>query len=89
MDKLGLGVGHEGAGGHFLDRMQGPVDDLQGRLHGRIDMIFADLVELVVDLVAMATHGHRGLSDLLHGTTVNRVRHEVEVPVLLVPTSGD
>lgn len=42
-----------------------------------------------VDLVAMATHGHRGLSDLLHGTTVNRVRHEVEVPVLLVPTSGD
>lgn len=37
-----------------------------------------------VDLVAMATHGHRGLSDLLHGTTVNRVRHEVSVPVLLV-----
>ncbi len=41
----------------------------------------------VVDLVAMATHGHRGLSDLLHGTTVNRVRHEVGVPVLLVPTA--
>ena len=38
-----------------------------------------------VDLVAMATHGHRGLSDLLHGTTVNQVRHEVGMPVLLVP----
>jgi nucleotide-binding universal stress UspA family protein len=37
------------------------------------------------DLVAMATHGHRGLSDLLRGTTVSRVRHEVGVPVLLVP----
>ena len=40
-----------------------------------------------VDLVAMATHGHRGLSDLLHGTTVNQVRHEVGVPVLLVPAA--
>jgi manganese transport protein len=37
-----------------------------------------------VDLIAMATHGHRGLSDLVHGTTVNRVRHEVRVPVLLL-----
>jgi manganese transport protein len=37
-----------------------------------------------VDLVAMATHGHRWLNDLLRGTTVNRVRHELTVPVLLV-----
>jgi nucleotide-binding universal stress UspA family protein len=37
-----------------------------------------------VDLVAMATHGHRGLSDVLHGTTVDRVRHLVRIPVLLL-----
>ena len=37
-----------------------------------------------VDLVAMATHGHRLLKDLVHGTTVNRVRHELAVPVLLL-----
>ena len=37
-----------------------------------------------VDLVAMATHGHRLLGDLVHGTTVNRVRHELQVPVLLL-----
>jgi nucleotide-binding universal stress UspA family protein len=37
-----------------------------------------------VDLVAMATHGHRGLSDLWHGTTADRVRHRVNVPVLLL-----
>jgi nucleotide-binding universal stress UspA family protein len=37
-----------------------------------------------VDLVAMATHGHRGIHDLLHGTTVNRVRHDLEIPVLLL-----
>jgi nucleotide-binding universal stress UspA family protein len=37
-----------------------------------------------VDLVAMATHGHRFVMDLLLGTTVDKVRHEVRVPVLLL-----
>ena len=37
-----------------------------------------------VDLVAMSTHGHRFLSDLVHGTTADRVRHLVSVPVLLL-----
>lgn len=37
-----------------------------------------------VDLIAMSTHGHRFLNDLIRGTTVDRVRHEVKVPVLLL-----
>ena len=37
-----------------------------------------------VDLIAMSTHGHRFLNDLVRGTTVSRVRHEVDVPVLLL-----
>jgi nucleotide-binding universal stress UspA family protein len=37
-----------------------------------------------VDLIAMATHGHRLFNDLVRGTTVNRVRHEVKIPVLLL-----
>ena len=36
------------------------------------------------DLIAMSTHGHRFLADLFFGTTVHRVRHTVEVPVLLL-----
>jgi nucleotide-binding universal stress UspA family protein len=40
--------------------------------------------EQSVDLIAMSTHGHRFLSDLLHGTTADRVRHLVKVPVLLL-----
>ena len=36
------------------------------------------------DLVAMSTHGHRFLADLFFGTTVHRVRHTVQVPVLLL-----
>jgi manganese transport protein len=37
-----------------------------------------------VDLIAMSTHGHRFLSDVLHGTTADRVRHLVKIPVLLL-----
>jgi nucleotide-binding universal stress UspA family protein len=37
-----------------------------------------------VDLIAMSTHGHRFLGDLLHGSTADRVRHNVQIPVLMV-----
>jgi len=36
------------------------------------------------DLIAMATHGHRFVSDLFHGATADRVRHLVKIPVLLL-----
>jgi len=36
------------------------------------------------DLVAMSTHGHRGLQDLIRGSVANDVRHHTSVPVLLV-----
>src|SRR4051812_4014097 len=37
-----------------------------------------------VDLLAMSTHGHRFLSDLIYGATADRVRHLVTIPVLLL-----
>ena len=37
-----------------------------------------------VDLIAMKTHGHRFISDILYGATADKVRHAVDVPVLLV-----
>ncbi|HEX5475046.1 MAG TPA: universal stress protein [Vicinamibacterales bacterium] len=37
-----------------------------------------------VDLIAMSTHGHRFLNDLLRGSTADRVRHSVSMPVLMV-----
>ncbi len=36
------------------------------------------------DLIAMAVHGHRGLQDVIYGTTANSVRHHTLVPVLMV-----
>ncbi len=37
-----------------------------------------------VDLIAMTTHGHRFISDILYGATADKVRHAVDVPVLLL-----
>ena len=37
-----------------------------------------------VDLIAMSTHGHRFISDILYGATADKVRHAVDVPVLLL-----
>jgi nucleotide-binding universal stress UspA family protein len=36
------------------------------------------------DLLAMSTHGHRFISDVLLGATADRVRHLVTIPVLLL-----
>lgn len=36
------------------------------------------------DLIAMSTHGHRLLTDLVLGSVANEVRHQSMVPVLLV-----
>ena len=48
------------------------------------DEIIKWVEEKGCDLVAMSTHGHKFLADLFFGTTVHRVRHTVQVPVLLL-----
>ena len=40
--------------------------------------------ETGADLIAMSTHGHRFLGDLIYGSTASRVRHTVQIPVLLL-----
>jgi len=36
------------------------------------------------DLVAMSTHGHRLIADIVFGATASRVQHSTSVPVLLL-----
>lgn len=36
------------------------------------------------DLIAMASHGHRLLHDVIYGTTITKVRHAAEIPIFLV-----
>ncbi len=36
------------------------------------------------DLIAMSTHGHRLLGDLVLGSVADEIRHHTDVPVLLI-----
>ena len=36
------------------------------------------------DLLVMGAHGHRGIKDIIFGTTLDAVRHKVKIPVLIV-----
>ncbi len=36
------------------------------------------------DLIAMASHGHKLIGDLLYGSTIDKVRHNTQVPLLVV-----
>lgn len=36
------------------------------------------------DLIAVASHGHRLLGDIIHGSTIESVRHRTRVPLLVV-----
>ncbi len=40
--------------------------------------------ELKPDLVIMGAHGHKGIQDLIFGQTINAVRHDLDVPLLIV-----
>ena len=37
-----------------------------------------------VDLIAMSTHGHGLIGDIIHGSTAHKVRHQAEMPVLFL-----
>ena len=36
------------------------------------------------DVLVMGTHGHTGFKDLLFGTTVDKLRHKIDIPLLIV-----
>jgi manganese transport protein len=40
--------------------------------------------EIHPDLVIMGAHGHGGLKDLIFGNTINPVRHDLDIPMLIV-----
>jgi len=41
-------------------------------------------LEVQPDLIIMGAHGHRRLKDLIYGNTINPVRHDLRVPLLIV-----
>jgi len=52
---------------------------------GRAASSIAQIVnEEKIEFIVMGSHGHKAIKDLIFGTTVNSVRHLVNVPVLVV-----
>ena len=37
-----------------------------------------------IDLLIMGGHGHTGFKDIILGTSISRVRHELKIPVLVI-----
>ncbi len=48
------------------------------------DHILATAERENCDLIAMSTHGHRLIGDLILGSVASEVRHRTDIPVLLV-----
>ncbi len=36
------------------------------------------------DMLVIGAHGHKGIKDFIYGTTIDKVRHEVNIPVFIV-----
>lgn len=37
-----------------------------------------------IDLLVMGAHGHKGIKDLIFGSTAEKVRHRIRIPILIV-----
>ena len=85
---------HTEADAQYLDSL---VHELKTRgfeatgvlLHdlSRARALVAYLKQNPVDLLVVGSHGHRLLSDLLFGQTVDRVRHRLDIPMLIARAS--
>jgi nucleotide-binding universal stress UspA family protein len=90
------------AGGELVDRRRAYLETVRCQFEAagipvRVELAYGEAAREIVrwvetnrcDLVAMGTHGHRWLSDMVLGFTASRVQHAVSVPVLLLRSPGD
>ncbi len=74
----------------YLEKVRAEMES--AGIPARAELAFGDPVKEIVnwvqkngcELVAMSTHGHRLLADMVLGTTASRVQHSISVPVLLL-----
>jgi manganese transport protein len=60
--------------------------DAEGKIgfRNRVKEIARIVNEHNADMLVIGAHGHTGLKDFIYGETVNAVRHELKIPVLVV-----
>jgi len=74
----------------YLDRISAEMErsgvDAEGVLAGgdASAEICAAAAREGCDLIAMATHGHGFVQDVIRGSVANQVRHQTRIPVLMV-----
>jgi nucleotide-binding universal stress UspA family protein len=74
----------------YIDRLAASLEQQGLRVEAVLasgnpgDEICAAAAREQCDLIAMATHGHKLLNDVLRGSVANTVRHNTTVPLLLV-----
>ena len=76
-----------------IERMQSYVQQLKAKgynangevgYRNRVKEIVRIVKENKADMLVIGAHGHTGLKDLIYGETVNAVRHDLKIPVLVV-----
>ena len=86
-DAAGEEIGEDNA---YLRKVQ---DEFQAAgIAAEIQLAYGDPVREILkwiethgcDLVAMSTHGHQFIADMVLGTTATRVQHQISIPVLLL-----
>ena len=70
----------------YVDQLQQLGHSVEGHLgfRNRAKEIVRIVKELNADMLVAGAHGHTGFKDLIYGETVNTVRHELKIPVLIV-----
>lgn len=79
-----------GAGEAYLEKIKGEFEELG--VSASIELAYGEPAKEIVkrvnskscDLVAMSTHGHQFVADLILGTTAFKVQHSISVPVLML-----
>jgi manganese transport protein len=70
----------------YVQQLQERGFEVEGKLgfRNRVKEIVRIVNENQADMLVIGAHGHTALKDFIYGETVNAVRHELKIPVLVV-----
>ncbi len=77
------------------ERMEGYVSELQKKgmqvtgllgFDGRVKEIVRLVLQSEAEILVIGSHGHTGIKDVVYGQTVEAVRHELKIPILVINT---
>ena len=71
---------------HYASRLENmgyKAEGILGFTH-RVKEIVRIVKESNADILVIGAHGHAGIKDIVYGQTINSVRHELKIPVLVV-----